>query len=826
MLSTLGIHAWCLERFLVSQSTRLRKITSDSANFLQFCESVAGTFETLQRIDELELEAGLIGEEIKGHESQLEDLSQSLKHLEPAMNFYNSTKICLSQWMLDIVNDALTKKERSANELVTASERAAELKAELQSIQLKLRELEAERQIKIAEDKDAREHWKHSSCEVEKMRTGHLGFLRKLKELEVLFNAKKEERDRVEQQQSKLGSERKTVANNICTWREESSSLDQNVEQIEAKIKTMVQNQRLTSSQLHALKIAQDLQKSVLALGYRDEQTSSELTNVGQILSDKNEEYNRVKAETDALPIQLDAHRKLLELRKSLESLQSDRAAWCQRQADLTKQQKPLNQQGCNKTKKRWAAVEQLKLETGGGVLGCLEDLGNVIEESYACCVQAAIGRVLELSVVVRNRSVAQRVVEFFKYRRLGPVSCDIVEELEQDHCSGRPNALQSLRSLIQSKEGAEVVWDKHCCNWFVVNTVDEASSVPPRSCNVVTVEGHVFAQSGELSVVTRRPNSNMKLSTFPNEQSLFADEMEQIKKELDDIDTRIKTLTLVIDTLRKESIDNKRVRSRAECRLKEMTKCIRASERRLAVLTQEKKRLTTDGSALESRLQLAKRKVDEHFGNDTIDTKAVLEASAQLQALSTEQQKVEMKIREAETAIPLIEETLQGCERHLRQLDGAMIKLGEKKKVLEEESENAALELAKAVEDLETEQVTQAAVSNEVSRLENELKHQLKRETTAKRVRMTCLQAKETAQQELVEAEGWLSLLEGLRCQDEPAQGGSLTLSPNQKLCLSLTASSLKILSHLTSTPLSWWTRTHLTLRMERLDWLKCVPP
>eukprot|EP00698_Gefionella_okellyi_P014062 TRINITY_DN3882_c0_g1_i1.p1 TRINITY_DN3882_c0_g1~~TRINITY_DN3882_c0_g1_i1.p1 ORF type:complete len:765 (+),score=171.36 TRINITY_DN3882_c0_g1_i1:1172-3466(+) len=151
------------------------------------------------------------------------------------------------------------------------------------------------------------------------------------------------------------------------------------------------------------------------------------------------------------------------------------------------------------------AAAVQVMQQRFDGIKGCLCAL-IWTSERYVAAASAVMGESLRNTIVVQSRNDAVNVVRYFEAQKLPVVVCEILDEITAQHTSDG-----SLSDVVLCEDEIKPLVQKLFGSWVLAANVQEAATRPRSGCNCVTLDGIVFANSGEVS---RKPPASVRVAT------------------------------------------------------------------------------------------------------------------------------------------------------------------------------------------------------------------------------------------------------------------------------------------------------------------------
>ncbi|OQS05948.1 hypothetical protein THRCLA_01969 [Thraustotheca clavata] len=132
-------------------------------------------------------------------------------------------------------------------------------------------------------------------------------------------------------------------------------------------------------------------------------------------------------------------------------------------------------------------------------IYGLLCDLATV-ESKYDAAVNSVLQRHAKV-IVIKTRDIGLKVTSYFCEKKLGRVTCCIVDEIDLKSCTC--NQMQQpcikLCEVIFCDDMYRSVFHKYCGNWCVVQHTDDAIDKRLSNFDLVTLEGNLFLNNGEI---------------------------------------------------------------------------------------------------------------------------------------------------------------------------------------------------------------------------------------------------------------------------------------------------------------------------------------
>lgn len=191
-------------------------------------------------------------------------------------------------------------------------------------------------------------------------------------------------------------------------------------------------------------------------------------------------------------------------------------------------------------------------------ILGFLCELAYVTDQKYIQPINSVIGAGnLMKSIVVRDRKVANIVLQHFEQFKIGEVTCLILEELENISKLNKHNSASLLSILHTKSPQIDCVFYKLLGQWILVKDKDQAAKklLGAKSSNIVTLRGEKFMASGEISATPTSYNWSMYLGLSTSYQainrSLEDKGLENTKEETASLEAQLLDLNENISSLK-----------------------------------------------------------------------------------------------------------------------------------------------------------------------------------------------------------------------------------------------------------------------------------
>lgn len=210
------------------------------------------------------------------------------------------------------------------------------------------------------------------------------------------------------------------------------------------------------------------------------------------------DEKTQTEKETDELRrVEEDVQ---LQLKKELRALENTRS-----ELEMLQTQH-VHEMGSNLDLRFIAAIVHLKQRNC--IIGTLSEICWV-DQKYKIALNSVLSPIIKNTVLVRNKSDALKVIEYFTKEKIGVVKCEIVSEQgrlsrisSSESCKGLTNLSSVIHTILP--EYLPIV-EKYTCSWYVAKDLQTAKtlSYQKEGCqyrrSIVTLVGEMFHSSGEI---------------------------------------------------------------------------------------------------------------------------------------------------------------------------------------------------------------------------------------------------------------------------------------------------------------------------------------
>ena len=288
------------------------------------------------------------------------------------------------------------------------------------------------------------------------------------------------------------------------------------------------------------------------------ENANNSLTRTRGTLSDteaEREKYKTFSAQAKAKKEDVESQLKLITMRDNDDKTQRDKKV-SELDTKTRKYDELKRTVGTNKRREKFLKTVNNLKRLVPGVYGLLGELYTPQKESYQKAILAAIGDRMD-TLIVRDRQVSQRCLEYFKEQNAGTISTLPIKGLDwkQKKISGN---VTPLSKLIKPKSDEYKPAFEYICNSIVVaKGYDEAKKLAfDQGYNAVTVDGtyfdhHGFIQTGISHEVQYNENQLTELSDaitkLSKEVDQLNDDIEHRKPDISDMNDQVETYTMHI---------------------------------------------------------------------------------------------------------------------------------------------------------------------------------------------------------------------------------------------------------------------------------------
>lgn len=273
------------------------------------------------------------------------------------------------------------------------------------------------------------------------------------------------------------------------------------------------------------------------------------------------------------------------------------------------------------------------------GVHGILSEVIGVKEE-FSESIESVLGDVSQ-ALVVDNRSVAGKVVEFLHGNSMGSVTFVMLEELEDPSSDNIPPGLKDVTQIIKSEGPYLRALKSLLANTMVADSFEAAQSAIDSShdpsLRVVSERGEIFRKGVKRS---RNYSDKEVVSLFGRKEKA-----KELRQEEDAILRQVEGINAAIKDMEQWLNDSQKTKERLEADLRDKEIEFANTSSRSAVIREKLKALTDEVAVLDtdieeertSRLQLT-------------DERALLEV--RVQQLAEESVKMKSSIDESQRFI------------------------------------------------------------------------------------------------------------------------------------------------------------------------------
>ena len=337
------------------------------------------------------------------------------------------------------------------------------------------------------------------------------------------------------------------------------------------------------------------------------------------------------------------------------------------------------------------------------GIIGVVADIIKV-EKKYETAIEIALGGNIQ-NIVTEDEDTAKKMIRYLKDNRLGratflPLTSIIsAQEFKTPEVLKEKGVVGMASELVQIDKKYSDVAKSMLGRIVVVDHVDNAVKIARKyeyGIRMVTLEGELLAPGGAISGGAFKNNSNLLGR----------------RREIDELEKRVKQLLLTVDTTNREIDETKAHRNKLRMELESLKadiqrKSIEQNTARLNI-SQERARMEEESEGA-ATLKLEEREIEEQLSQIISDKESIqkelsdseaLESTIQEQILGQQQELEKQRSAEAEAAALAAEQDLkvekmrqaQGFKQtNVDRIEGEIERSkGELAEILEELAENS----------------------------------------------------------------------------------------------------------------------------------------
>ncbi len=670
--------------------SRLEREKNDALRYMELKKEINNLKKSLLKKQREELRSRLNGEEreLKRLEELLTDIEGRIRNIEEELREKEKKVRDLTDKITEIyassgegeLNSIINAVEGVLREIEDLERKKEEMAAELTSLEIKEQELEEE-------------------------------ILRLRKELEEITSKRREKAEEVNALRSRLSSiedaikKEKTEASSIKMRMEE---LEQAIEELKGKYSSLKEGYGRVVGEYNTKLSVVEKQKK------RWDELRKKKSNIEKELNDLEEKKRTIVEREKSL------NAEYQRLQEEIKSIREELA-------ELKGMSVALRNMGVS-----LELVETLlEAQRRGELRGIKGYVASLIsyDPKYRRAIEAAAGRRL-FYIVVETFNDAVEAINYLKRMGMGRATFIPLDRIKP-HLADVPKregVLGRALDLVRYDPTLERAMRYVFGDTIVVDTLERAKGI--EDVRVVTLEGDVVERSGVLTggsvkgesvlKVFESERKRIRLKELEEEARSIVRELEQVRKEFEDISSRISKLYAEKSHIEEElSSSQEEDLSKLKERLESMEKELTSIVNRLSDLEQERALL------LRRARKLEEGELFEEYSRLRREYEAKLRELSEYDAIITEKRQKLSYLEESVAELRKKKEdnkiTIARIEERLKQLKEELSSLEEKRKMLEDKVSSAKNELKDMLEERDRLEGEIRELSRELGRLREE---------------------------------------------------------------------------------------------------------
>lgn len=293
---------------------------------------------------------------------------------------------------------------------------------------------------------------------------------------------------------------------------------------------------------------------------------------------------------------------------------------------------------------------KEIEIQKNSKVYGTLNELAMVDKEYYIALNTVLYSQIMN-SVIVESKSDALKLIKEFSQKKIGVISCIIVEDQEIIRRNENfPQCLIPLSSIIKTNSKFQNIFDKLTNNWYIAKNREDGMKFSFENGkirrNIVTLDGEIFRSNGEIrgkrsaKFQLSIPYPQFKDTNFINFTSETSVNYDQLLKEKE------KEIQIIKDEIKSIQLVN------LEAQLNQLSR----SQNKRVFITQKIKELEKEKLRLESNYQEI-----QFTNNEEIEYQKFIEKRNELYEKSKDSKSFILNEKEE------IQKELSKCEKDLK---------------------------------------------------------------------------------------------------------------------------------------------------------------
>ena len=297
------------------------------------------------------------------------------------------------------------------------------------------------------------------------------------------------------------------------------------------------------------------------------------------------------------------------------------------------------------------------------GIIGVVADIIKV-EKKYETAIETALGGNIQ-NIVTDDEDTAKKMIQYLKENRLGRAtflpltSITNHQEFKTPEVLEEKGAIGMADELVQIEKKYSDVAKAMLGRIVVIDNVDNAVKIARKydySIRMVTLEGELLVPGGAISGGAFKNNSNLLGR----------------RREVDELEKRVKQLLASVDTINREIDDTKTHRNKLRMELEELKtdiqrKSIEQNTARLSI-SQARQRMEEEAEGAAS-LKLEEKEIEKQLAQIRDDKDSIqkeladseaLEKTAQEKIVKLQKEMEEQRKIESEAAAQVAEQDLK----------------------------------------------------------------------------------------------------------------------------------------------------------------------
>ncbi len=557
------------------------------------------------------IEVGLFLYNIEDYKSKIEDIKQNLDIFETQKVKEEQKQIDLSEQRETIKKDidflleqiektqnlgfeSEKKKEQYQSEISVAEERINNNKEndsrygkEIQDLLDKNKELSDEKQSKIDKKTNLKTNKEKFVEELNQKQEELDKYVKTLSNKQLEIEEKKKKVDQNIDDKFEISNLASTEKANYENLEKQEKALENDISTTISNLDKARDTKQQMSSEFYSIeKQTSDLQKELMDMDSKKEESTSKIANYEESINKLDQEY-RVKQAR---------HRFLVETEKEKE--------------------------GYNRSVKSLLEGMDKQADLKKGVCGVLADLISV-DLQYQTAIEMALGSSIQ-NIVTQTEDEAKKLVEYLRQNNLGrasflPITSVKGTKLANINTSGVDGVIGVASDLIKADKKYEGIILSLLGRTVIVENIDSAVKLAKKnkySFKIVSLEGDVINPSGAISggSVSKKTVSilgrQVEIKSLEKELKQIEAKKEKLQKELEDYKASISDILSKYDILQAKLQEAQIVYATEKQKIDLQDQEILKEETRLSKLKEDKESLKAEKQANLEKQKEYKEKV------------------------------------------------------------------------------------------------------------------------------------------------------------------------------------------------------------------------